>query len=70
VSIRVEENGAESVFRHRTVESFATPPFLVAAAWLSGALEAFDWYGDYRLDQPYDDSPASTYCITVFRKAP
>ena len=62
--------GPETVHRHRTVELFATPLFLSAAARLSGALEAFDWYGDYRLDQPYDDLPASLSCITVFRKLP
>jgi SAM-dependent methyltransferase len=68
IVIQVNHDGVESVYRHRTVESFATPVFLVAAARLSGALEAFEWYGDYRLDQHYDDSPASSHCITVFRK--
>ena len=68
--IQVNDHGVDSVFRHRTIESFATPPFLVAAARLSGALEAFDWYGDYRLTQPYDDSPASSSCISVYRKLP
>ncbi len=69
IVMRVNDNGVERIFRHRTVELFATPPFLVAVARLSGALEAFEWYGDYRLDQPYDDSPASRCCITVFRRA-
>jgi SAM-dependent methyltransferase len=68
IVIEVEENGARDVFRHRTVESFATPLFLMAAARLSGAVEAFEWYGDYRLDQPYDDTPASTHCISVYRR--
>jgi SAM-dependent methyltransferase len=70
IVIRVEENGERSVLRHRTVESFATPLFLVAIGRLSGALEAFAWYGAYRLDQPYDDSPASTKCVSLFRKLP
>ena len=68
IVIQVDDHGTRTVHRHRTVESFATPLFLSAAARLSGVLEAFDWYGDYRLDQPYDDSPASLSCITVFRK--
>jgi SAM-dependent methyltransferase len=68
IVIEVEEHGGRQVFRHRTVESFATPPFLVAAARLSGALEPVDWYGDYRPDQPYDDTPASTHCISIWRK--
>lgn len=70
IVIRVSENGTESVLRHRTVESFATPLFLAAVARLSGVLEPFDWYGGYRLDRPYDDSPASTHCVTVFRRTP
>ena len=66
--MRVHEAGEERVYRCRTVESCPTPLFLIAAARLSGALEAFEWYGDYRLDAPYDDSAGSTHCITVFRK--
>lgn len=66
--MRVSEGAEERVFRHRTVESCPTPLFLIAAARLSGALEAFDWYGDFRFDRPYDDSPASVHCISVFRK--
>jgi SAM-dependent methyltransferase len=68
IVIEVDDHGAESRLCHRTVESFATPPFLVATARLSGVLEAFEWYGDFRLSQPYDDSPASSHCISVFRK--
>ena len=37
IVIRVEENGERSVLRHRTVESFATPLFLVAIGRLSPA---------------------------------
>jgi SAM-dependent methyltransferase len=68
IVIQVNDDGIESVHRHRTVESFATPLFLIAAARLSGVLEAFEWYGDYRLDQLYDDTPASSHCVSVFRK--
>jgi SAM-dependent methyltransferase len=68
IVIQVNDDGTENVYRHRTVESFATPLFLNAAARLSGVLEAFEWYGDYRLDQPYDDSLASSHCVSVFRK--
>jgi hypothetical protein len=68
IVVEVNDHGDESRLCHRTVESFATPPFLVATARLSGALEAFEWYGDFRLSQPYDDSPASSHCISVFRK--
>jgi hypothetical protein len=54
----------------RTVESFATPLFLAAAARFSAAMERFAPYGACRFDQPYDDSPASTNCITVVRRLP
>lgn len=68
IEIRVDEHGERKVYRLRTVESFATPIFLIAVARLSAVLETFAWYGDFRFDQPYDDSPASAYCISVFRK--
>jgi SAM-dependent methyltransferase len=70
IVVRVEDHGVRTEHRHRTVESFATPIFLTATARLSGALEPLAWYGAFRLDQPYDDSPASTHCISVFRKLP
>ena len=70
IVIQVDDHGVENVVRYRTIELFATPPFLVAIARLSGVLEAFGWYGAYRLAQPYDDTAASTHCISVFRKPP
>jgi hypothetical protein len=70
IVVRVDDNGAQMEQRHRTVESFATPPFLTATARLSAAVEPFAWYRAFRLDQPYDDSPASTHCITAYRKLP
>ena len=70
IVIRVEDHGAHIEQRDRTVKSLATPVFLAAAARLSAVLEPFAWYGAWRLDQPYDDAPASTNCITVFRKLP
>lgn len=68
IVVRVDDNGAHIEHRHRTIESFATPLFLAAVARLSTAVEPFAWYGAFRLDQPYNDSAASTHCITVFRK--
>lgn len=68
IVIRVNEEGIAQEFRHQTVESFATPMFLKAIARLSGMLEPIAWHGDFRLDQAYDDSPASQHCISVYRK--
>ena len=42
IVIQVNDHGVENVYRHRTVELFATPVFLIAAARLSGVLEAFE----------------------------
>jgi SAM-dependent methyltransferase len=68
IVVRIEERGQISQHRHRTIESFSTPPFLAAAARLAGGLEPCAWHGAYRLDQPLDDTPASTHCITVFER--
>lgn len=68
IVLQVDDGGEQREIRYRTRESFATPPFLTAVARLSGTLEPFEWYGDYRLDHPYDDTPATTYCISVYRK--
>lgn len=68
IVLRVRERGAEQEYRHRTRESFSTPLFLQAIGRLSGAFEPWHWFGDYRLDQAYDDSPASPYCISVWRR--
>ena len=68
IVLRVREAGVEQEYRHRTTESFATPLFLQAVARLSGGLEPWLWFGDYRLDQAYDDTPDSPYCISVWRK--
>ncbi|MGI9437326.1 MAG: class I SAM-dependent DNA methyltransferase [Geminicoccaceae bacterium] len=68
LELRVKENGQVKVMQHRTRESFITPPFLTAAARLSGVLEPFTWYGDYDLQQPYDDTENSIHCISIFRK--
>ncbi len=70
IEIRVDDHGGRRVYRHRTLELFATPRFLVAIARLSGVLEAFAWYGDYRLDRPYDDLPASLLLHQRVSKAP
>lgn len=68
LELRVTENGHTRTIRHRIRESFPTPLFLEATARLSGVLEPIAWYGDFDLNQPYDDSPSSKHCISIYRR--
>jgi len=69
LELRVTENDHTKIMQHWTRESFATPTFLEAVARLSGALEPIAWYGDFNLGHPYDDSPSSQHCISVYRRS-
>jgi SAM-dependent methyltransferase len=66
--MRVWQNGRMEAFFDRAVERFVFPQEFVAIAGLSGALEPEGFYGDFRLDQPFDHSPASRRMIGVFRR--
>jgi SAM-dependent methyltransferase len=68
VTMRVSENGREQVFTDRACERFLFPPEIAALADLSGALKVCGWYGDFDLNQPLDDTPASRRMITVLQK--
>jgi SAM-dependent methyltransferase len=67
--LRVWENGQEHVFHDRAKERFATLQEYRALADLSGALRLAAAYGDFKLDQPFDNSPASRRMILVFERA-
>ena len=45
------------------------PTEFAALARLSGALQLVAWYGDFRLEQALDNSPASRRMIAVLRRA-
>lgn len=68
LKLRVTENGHTQTMHHRTREAFPTPPFLEATARLSEALEPVAWFGDFDLKQPYDDTPSSQHCISIYRR--
>jgi hypothetical protein len=70
IVIRVEDHDAHLEQRDRTVESFATPDLLAAAARLSRPWSHSRGTGPAASTRPYDDAPASTNCITAFRKLP
>ncbi len=68
VVMRVRENGQVHEFRDRARERFTSPQEYVALARLSGALAVERFFGDFRPDQPFDNSPGSRRLITVLRK--
>lgn len=70
LKLHITENGHTQTICHRTREFFPTPIFLEATARLSGALEPTAWYGDFDLKRPYDDSPCSKHCISIYRRPP
>ncbi len=69
-ALRVSENGAEHVFYDRAKERFANPQEYSMLADASGALRLVATYGDFSLDQPFDNSPAARRMILIFERAP
>ena len=68
VAMRVDDHGHREVFLDRARERFAAPQEYVALARLSGALELSRFYGDFDINQPFDDSPGARRMIAVFRR--
>jgi ubiquinone/menaquinone biosynthesis C-methylase UbiE len=68
VVMTVNENGERKVFRERARERFGTLQEFSALSKLSGALSLVACYGDYRLDQPFDNSPGARRMIMVLRE--
>ncbi|HET6521777.1 MAG TPA: hypothetical protein VFG47_18440, partial [Geminicoccaceae bacterium] len=66
--MRVWRDGRMGAFFDRAVERFVFRQKFVAIAGPSGALEPEGFYGDFRLDRPFDHSPASRRTIGVFRR--
>jgi SAM-dependent methyltransferase len=64
--LRVFENGEEHVFHDRAKERFCTLQEYSALADLSGRLRLAEAYGDFKLDQPFDNSPAARRMILIF----
>ncbi len=70
VVMRVRDNGTEERFVDRAYERFLTAEDIVRLARTSGALEVCGWYGDFDVDQPFDDSGSSRRMIVVLKKLP
>ena len=70
VRMSVTSNGSEEVFVDRAYERFLSPEDLVGRADASGALRVCGWYGDFDIDQPFDEGHASRRMIAVLEKTP
>ena len=69
ILMRVNDRGREEVFRDRARERLGFPQEYIALGRLSGALEVKAFYGDFRLEQPFDNGPGSRRLIAVMGKA-
>ncbi len=68
--LRVNDNGEEHIFYDRAKERFANPQEYGLLAEASGALRLAETYGDFTLDQPFDNSPQARRMILVFEPVP
>jgi SAM-dependent methyltransferase len=64
-----ESNGQEYEFHDRARERFVGPQELVALADLSGVLHVVGWYGDFRVDQPFDNTAEARRMIVVLERS-
>ncbi len=67
VVMTVVENGKCQTFRETACERFSTLQEFAALAKLSGVMSVAGVYGDYRLDQPFDNSPGARRMIIVLQ---
>lgn len=67
VVMTVVDNGKPVTFRETARERFSTLQELSALARLSGAMSFQSAYGDFRLDQPFDNSPTARRMIIVLK---
>ncbi len=68
VVMHVNDHGKTHEFHDRARERFCLPQEFVMLARISGALEAVRFLGDYRFDQPFDNTPGSRRMIGVFQR--
>lgn len=67
VEIRVNDHGNKFTIRDAAYERIFTPQEIGLLAELSGVFRVVGWYGDYKLSQPFDDSPASRRMVGVLQ---
>lgn len=64
----VKEGGKEVIVDDMARERCLTAQELRMLTEHPGHFKVAEWYGDFRIDQPFDNSPASSRMIAVFRK--
>jgi SAM-dependent methyltransferase len=70
VTMSVTSNGTEEVFVDRAYERFLSAEDIVELADASRALGVCGWYGDFDIDQSFDEGHASRRMIAVLQKTP
>jgi len=65
VIMQVRGNGSEETFVDQAYERFLSPGDIGRLAEQSGVLEVCGWYGDFDVDQPFDESLSSRRMIAV-----
>ncbi len=68
IVMRVQEHGTLREYPDRAREHFRLPQEYAALARLSGALTVDRFLGDYRFDQPFDESAGARRMIAVMRR--
>ena len=68
IEMRVSENGRQQVISDTAYERLLLPQELALLAERSGMFQAVGWYGDFDLNQPLDNSPASRRLIAIMQK--
>src|SRR5438067_8103866 len=63
-----EPDGTEYEFHDRARERFVSPQELIALSELSGMLHVVGWYGDFRVEQPFDNTPDARRMIVVLER--
>jgi hypothetical protein len=69
IVMRVNEHGAVKEFPDHAREHMRLPREYTDLAKRSGALEVDRFLGDFRFDQPFDESPGSRRMIAVLRRS-
>lgn len=68
VQVLVREKGSSHLFTDQASERFLSAQEISALVELSGAFTICGWYGDFDLNQPFDNTPASRRMIAVLQK--
>jgi hypothetical protein len=68
IEMRVSENGHKKVIRDSAWERLTSPQEIRLLADMAGGLQIAGWYGNFDLNQPLDNSPASQRMIAVLQK--